>query len=168
MAVQEISMDAGWKFHIADKTTLSDAVAVTGWRWKQDDKHVIDAPSLGSQTFDTTGADWQVAAIGQDTFKGRVGFNWYRAVLSQVPGTHPMLHFTSVDDTADVYLNGVHLIHHEGWNDPFDVPLESEWKDDRPNVVTVLVENLTGPGGISGPVSLGNVLEAVAAVCGNF
>jgi len=58
-------MDAGWKFHIAHTTTL----AVTGWPWRQDDKHVIGAASLESQTFDTTGADWQDAGIGQDTFQ---------------------------------------------------------------------------------------------------
>ena len=59
-----------------------------------------------------------------------------------------------MDDNATVYLNGRRLVHHEGWNDPFDVDLGPAWKEGALNELAVLVENSDGPGGITGPVCL--------------
>ena len=165
---QSISMDAGWKFHLSDETNLKNAVSITGWRWKQDDNRAIDAASLGAAAFNSSGADWANAVVGQDTFQGRVGFNWYRTVLPDVAGPNRALHFRSVDDNADVYLNGVHLIHHEGWDDPFDVPLDSAWKAGGPNVLTVLVQNTAGQGGISGKVVLGDTVAAIVPYAAGY
>ncbi len=68
----------------------------------------------------------------------------------------------AVDDNATVYINGKQMIHHEGWNEAFDVPLDAVWKRGGPNVVTVLVENTAGAGGITGQVILGTPTSPVA------
>ncbi len=75
--------------------------------------------------------------------------------LRSLDAPHRVLHFESVDDNATVYLNGKRLVHHEGWNEPFDVPLDAAWRAGSPNVVSVLVENTAGAGGITGAVTLG-------------
>src|SRR5262249_49181687 len=65
-----------------------------------------------------------------------------------------VLHFESVDDNAVVFLNGVRLGRHEGWDEPFDMPIGKAWKPEGPNVLTLLVQNTDGAGGVSGAVTL--------------
>ena len=77
-------------------------------------------------------------------------------------GPGHFLHFDGVDDNATVYLNGRRLMHHEGWNDPFDVDLAPAWKEGGPNELAVLVENTAGAGGITGPVHLEHLTQALA------
>ncbi len=154
-ARQRVRMDAGWRFLRMAPTTPAHASAVTSWRWRPG-----LAPEAGQVTvaaLDTSGSDWKDAPTGQDTFNGRVGFAWYRAALPPLAYPHRVLHFENIDDNATVYLNGVKLTHHEGWNDPFDVPLDTAWNASGPNVLTVLVENTSGPGGIMGAVTLGTL-----------
>jgi beta-galactosidase len=59
-----------------------------------------------------------------------------------------------VDDNAAVFLNGVRVGRHEGWDEPFGVPLRAAWNPSGPNQLVVLVQNTAGAGGIMGPVSL--------------
>ncbi len=145
-------MDAGWRFQKA-VTNLAHASAVTAWRFRPG--LPSEASQMTAADMDTSGGDWKDAATGQDTFGGRVGFAWYRTTLPALNVANRVLHFEGVDDNATIYLNGVKLIHHEGWNDPFDVPLDGVWKAAGQNVVTVLVENTSGQGGITAPVTLG-------------
>ena len=151
-------MDSGWRFQLAAPSTLGHAAAVTDWRWRPG--LPTEAAQMTAENLDTSGGDWKASVSGQDTFGGRVGFAWYRASLPDLPYRHRVLHFESVDDNATVYLNGVKLIHHEGWNDPFDVPLDMAWHTGGPNVVSVLAENTAGGGGIMGPVTLGALAAA--------
>jgi beta-galactosidase len=109
-----------------------------------------DAPA----TVDTTGPDWSDAQTGDDTFHGRLGFLWYRVTLGDAPGPRRALHFENVDDNATVWLNGKKLLRHEGWGQPFDVPLDAMWNPHGPNQLAVLVENTAGAGGIMGPAAL--------------
>ncbi len=146
-------MDAGWRFQRAAPTTLAHASAVTAWRFRPGP--AAEAAQMTANSLDTSGGDWKNAAMGQDAFGGRVGFAWYRAALPALNASHRVLHFEGVDDNAAVYLNGMKLISHEGWNDPFDVPLDAAWNASGPNALTVLVENTSGPGGIAAPVTLG-------------
>ena len=147
---QRLLMDAGWRFQRSAPTALAHAAAVTGWRREAATAQPADVPGA-----DTSGPSWQNAAVGADAFGGAAGFTWYEAMLPDLTFPNRALHFESVDDNATVYLNGVKLTHHEGWNEPFDVPLGSAWKPGGPNVVAVLVENTAGAGGISGTVTLG-------------
>ena len=131
--------------------------ALTTWRVKND-----NAPNKATPPADTTGADWRDATIGPDVFNRQRGFAWYRTTLPALPntgGAHRRLHFENVDDNATVYLNGKQVGTHEGYGQPFDVPLDAAWNEAGPNELAVLVENTDGTGGIGGPASL----ETVAA-----
>ena len=151
---QHILMDAGWRFHPVANVALGHAAPITAWRWRAG--QASEAAQVIATDADVTGADWKdVAAPGPDVFGGRSGFAWYRTTLPDLAGPGRLLHFDSVDDSATVYLNGKRLVHHEGWNDPFDVPLDSAWHAAGPNVLSVLVENVGGGGGIAGAVTLG-------------
>ena len=149
-------MDSSWRFQIAAPMVLGHTAAVTSWRWRPGLPG--EAAQMTAAGLDTSGGDWKDAPVGQDTFGGRVGFAWYHAVLPPLAETGRVLHFESVDDNATVYLNGVKLIQHDGWNDPFDVPLDRAWHTGGSNSVTILVENTAGAGGIAGPVTLGTAL----------
>ncbi len=151
-------LDAGWRFQKAMPNPLAHASAVTAWRFRPG--LPSEAALMTAASLDTSGGDWKDAAAGQDTFGGRVGFAWYRTTLPALPTPRRVLHFEGVDDNATVYLNGISLTHHEGWNDSFDVPLDSVWKTGGPNTVAVLVENTAGQGGITAPVTLGTETAA--------
>ncbi len=156
-ARQRILLDAGWRFHrgeIPGLTLGASGTPVTAWRWTADERARSDAEKMAAPDLDTSGGNWKEAKTGDDTFRGRVGFSWYRTTLPNVSRVIPSLHFESVDDNARVYLNGKRLTSHEGWDDPFDVDLTPAWKADGSNVLAVLVENTAGMGGIIGPVSL--------------
>jgi beta-galactosidase len=159
-------MDQGWRFHFGDLPFGSAGSAVTAWRWRADDQGPNDAEQMAAPGLDTSGAGWQACKTGDDTFKGRLGFSWYRTTLATPPRARAdaeyILHFEGVDDNATVYLNGQKLLAHQGWDDPFDVPLSNAWKAGGPNELAVLVENTAGMGGIIGPVSLEIANSAVA------
>jgi len=154
---QRILLDAGWRFHrgeLPGVDMVAQGVPVTHWRWTADEAGAADANKMAAPELDTSGSGWKDAETGEDTFKGRIGFAWYRTILPATPGKAPTLHFDGVDDNATVYLNGQKLTSHEGWDDPFDVELKPAWKAGGPNVLAVLVENTAGAGGITAPVFL--------------
>ena len=128
--------------------------AIITWRVKND-----NTPDKAAPPTDTTGPDWRDAQVGEDVFNKKRGFAWYRTTLAALAGAHRRLHFEDVDDKATVYLNGKQIAVHEGYGKPFDVTLDSAWRDNAPNELAVLVENTDGPGGVNGSVSL----ETVAA-----
>lgn len=153
-ARQHILLDADWRFMQTKPVPLKDAVPLAAWRWRPGEAE--EAGQMTAAGVDTTGGDWKDAATGDDVFHGRIGFAWFRTTLPPLPASAGRtLHFEGVDDNATVYLNGQKLIHHEGWNDPFDVPLDAAWNANGPNVLAVLVENTAGAGGITAPVTLG-------------
>ena len=156
---QRILLDAGWRFKLAPEAAISDAVEIVNWRWKTDDLKGRDVENAGSDV-DTSGPDWHDAKSGDDTFQGRTGFEWFRAVLPDVPGPYRVIHFETVDDNATVYLNGRRVARHVGWSEPFDVPLDEAWKPGGVNSLAVLVENNDGPGGITARVDLGRLPPA--------
>ena len=143
-------MDANWRFQLAAPTALGQAVPVTAWR-----REAVTASQIALPGLDTLRPSWQNAVVGEDVFKSQAGFAWYEATLPTLAAPHHVLHFESVDDNATVYLNGKQLVHHEGWNEPFDVPLDTVWNAGGPNVVSMLVENTAGAGGIMGAAMLG-------------
>ena len=151
---QHILMDADWRFHQDAPVVLRDSTAVTAWRWRvgePGEEAAMTAAALG-----TTGGDWKDTATGDDVFHGRQGFAWFRTTLPALTAARGRtLRFEGVDDNATVYFNGQKLSHHEGWNDPFEVPLDAAWNAAGPNTLAVLVENTAGGGGVTAPVSLG-------------
>lgn len=144
--------------------TPGRTVAVSHFRWKADSRGEAGAGELAAPVVNTTGAGWSDATIGTDVFPDRKpGFVWLRTTLENVPGPHRTLHFDAVDDNATIFLNGKKLLHHEGYNEPFDVPLESAWQENGPNVLAVLDENTNGNGGIFGAVNLQGVPDKAGA-----
>ena len=154
---QRILMDAGWRFfrgEVPGGALTEQGTPVTHWRWRMDDAGAADTNQMADPALDAAGGDWKDAATGDDVFKGRVGFAWFRTTLPDIPGPPRSLHFEGVDDNGTVYLNGKKLTQHFGWSEPFDVDLGPAWRAGRPNVLAVLVENTAGEGGITGPVLL--------------
>jgi len=130
-------------------------ILINQWLWLADDNATNDAAAMTATNLDTSG--WQSAAIGQDVFNGHVGYAWFRTTLDALASTgRPLkLHFLCVDDNASVYLNGILIGQHTGISQAFDIsPLDYAWVNGGPNVLSVLVQNSGGAGGIVGPVSL--------------
>lgn len=140
---ERLRFDAGWRFHRGDLGSAAD-MPLAKWTWKAVEGRV----NAGETLPDLSADGWQETRPGQDTFHGRRGFAWYRAELPAIPGPNRTLHFESVDDNATVYLNSKKLLSHEGWSEPFDVPLDAAWKEGGPNLLVVLVQNTDGAGGI--------------------
>lgn len=145
---QRILFDAGWRFYPDHFPSMTNASAIVDWRIRQAATADEPVPT------DASGPDWADAHSGDDVFHGRLGFEWFVTNLPQNARAADIVHFDSIDDNGTIYLNGVKLLHHAGWDDPFDVPLKSAWNPAGPNVLSVLVENTAGPGGVTG-VSFG-------------
>jgi len=140
-----VRFDADWRFKKNPIDKLADGPGLP-WTWRR-----ATGPTEALPEAETA---WQ-PGTRRDVFNGRPGFAWFRTVLPAQPAdARRVLHFEAVDDNATVWVNGTKLTHHEGWNEPFDVPLKSVWKTDGENVVYVLVENQGGGGGIQAPVNL--------------
>ena len=128
---ERILIDSGWRFHLGDMNRDKNAsAAITEWRWKNSASDEAQGATYAAAAY-TPDTMWKKAAVGEDTFHGRSGFAWYRAILPDVPGPHRVLHFDSVDDNATVFVNGKRLLHHEGWNEEFDVPLDARVEGGR-------------------------------------
>jgi beta-galactosidase len=119
-----------------------------------DEKGMANSSKFTGPHFDDAAFPWQTVSTGTDVFRGKVGFAWFRANLPNRLLKQPSIHFATVDDNADVFLNGKFLLHHEGWDEAFDVNLAPAWSKSGPNELTVLVENTAGEGGITGNVTL--------------
>ena len=132
---------------ILDAGTAS-GTALTNWRVLADAGANSAAPPTG-----TAGAGWADGTTGPDIFNGRSGYTWYVATLPTTAGPHSRLRFENVDDNALVFLNGKQIAAHEGWGQPFTVPLDG-LREGSPNVLAVRVQNTGGGGGIQGTVTL--------------
>jgi hypothetical protein len=147
VARQRILMDADWQFQQLAPVALDNSVSVTTWRWRSLQSRPTDTDAAA---LNPSGTEWKDVGLGADVFGGRSGFAWFSTTLPALPRTGRVLQFAAVDDNATVYLNGVKVFQHEGWNDPFEVPLDSAWNASGPNNLVVLVQNTAGAGGITG------------------
>ena len=161
---QRTLLDADWRFQLGVDPVLTNRAEIMAWRWKVAEESAAVSPNV-TAALDSPATEWQDAKTGDDVFKGRLGFAWFRTELPQESGQGLIVRFQGVDDNATVWLNGQRLIHHEGWNEQFDVPLDTAWKKDGANVLLVLVENTAGPGGITAGVALGRI--KTQALAGN-
>lgn len=162
---QRVLLDSGWRFFRGEPSGAASAesigIPIDKWRCAPSAAGVnADAASIAQDIPET---QWKDVKIGDDVFKNKPGFMWFTAVLPKFTKPGNTLHFASVDDNATVYLNGFRLLHHEGWQDSFDVPLTSHFRVNSRNRLEILVENLNGPGGIAGPVLLRNGTETVVS-----
>ncbi|MCX6998115.1 MAG: DUF4982 domain-containing protein [Kiritimatiellaeota bacterium] len=170
-ARQRIRLNLDWRFHRGEVPVTNTATgksAVTQWRYMAVDASAVDAAQRSAPELDMSGDAWKDAKIGEDVFKNRSGFCWFRAILPKVAGDEPVVHFAGVDDNATVYLNGKKLDSHQGYGQPFDVELKAAWKPNGPNVLGVLVENTQGMGGIIGTVEVAPGNEAAGPARPDF
>ena len=137
---EEISLDAGWKFHRGDIPGALFSHPIPDWRWKVDDRGEASAAEMTAPDL-STGDGWQDAKPGDDTFHGRAGYSWYRAVVPGRQLQRVVLHFESIfgNTAATVYLNGQLLGRHNWSAKPFEVAAEGAWKAEGDNVLAVLV-----------------------------
>jgi len=147
---ERILFNAGWRFQLLEETknkTTSEGQLLAGWRW-----HVVPGGTTEQQALAAPPpageGEWKEAATGQDVFGSKSGFAWYRVVLPKMAEADRMVQFASVDDKGTVFFNGKLLTVHQGWDEPFEVALDSAWKSDGENVLLVLVENEAGGGGM--------------------
>ena len=145
-----VRMDEGWRFRQDPPSTVSMMSPFT-WTWRTAQVKNLDVAGLPD---DFGNGRWIEARIGRDVFQNRPGFAWFETDLGgDARNRTKSIHFESVDDNVVVFLNGKRLLRHDGWNDPFDVPLAPAWKNGGPNTLVLLVENTGGGGGIMGSVN---------------
>ena len=103
----------------------------------------------------TTASGWTNYPFGSDAFGGRAGYAWFQTTLPAISAAETVLaNFASVDDNAWIYLNGIPLATNTGWSVPFNVDLTKVWQADGTNVLSVLVQNTEGKGGIFSSATL--------------
>lgn len=153
-------LDFDWRFkRAAHFSNPKNAVSIHTWFWKQGTPDQV--AEMTAMHVDTTGHGWHKV----DTkFQGMpVGYAWYRTTLPPMNHAGRAIEFTHVDDNGSIYLNGHFIQSHQGWDLKFYVPLDDHWNPNGPNILTVLVNNTSGPGGIYGPVLAGYMPAELAA-----
>jgi beta-galactosidase len=97
---------------------------------------------------------WSDYTVGTDAFGGKPGYAWFQTLLPSVSSTGlEIASFSSVDDNGWVYLNGTLVVTNNGWNVPFYANLTRAWNPSGTNVLSVLVQNTAGKGGLDSGVT---------------
>jgi len=156
-------LDADWRFWAEPTVRLT--TQITDWVWVPGT--IDQATAMTAPVLDTSGAPWKKTVVGENTVADNSG-GWFRTTLPDIQGPGRTVRFESVDDNGTVYLNGQKLLVHTGWDGEFDVPLDSAWRDGGPNVLTVFVENINGPGGIYKTVTVGTVRQRTGLAAPSF
>lgn len=153
VAQERIRFDANWKFYRDETEPASAGRGPFKWEFKFAD---VDKLAVDQLPEDLDKGDWQPTQLGINTLNGRTRrFAWYRTDIGAEPGGEAKsLEFESVDDNAEVFLNGKLLKRHIGFGIPFSVPVREAWKPQGPNRLVVLVENTAAGGGINGGIDL--------------
>jgi beta-galactosidase len=93
--------------------------------------------------------------IGKDAYNGHKGYAWFQAGIPYDAEHHPVaLDFGGIDDNAVVFVNGKRILSQDGFDIPFTIPLDGLLRPDSTNLITLLIQNTDGPGGISQPVEV--------------
>jgi beta-galactosidase len=117
---------------------------LTDWQVLLTNKTALNSPPPA-----TNAVGWTNYTVGTDAFGGRPGYAWFQTLLPSVSAAGAVLaSFSSVDDNGWVNLNGTLLATNFGWNVPFGADLTRAWNVAGPNVLTVLVQNTEGKGGL--------------------
>jgi beta-galactosidase len=155
---QEISLDVGWRFHRGDIPGALFSQPISSWRWKADDRGESSASEMAAPDL-ATGDGWQDAKPGDNTFKGREGSSWYRAVIKGKALDRVVFHFDSIfgNTSAWIYLNGKKIGQHHWSSKPFEVAAETAWKTSGDNVLAVVIGNTKDSGGGIGPVVIDGI-----------
>jgi beta-galactosidase len=139
VARQEFNFDQNWHFY-RPATGFADVHSSTG----------VTLPSLAAAMWEEVTLPHTVRLEPRDASGGQnyQGICWYRKQLSVKPEwkKHVLyLTFQGAMQVADVWLNGVHLTTHYGGYIPFTLDVSSAIHFDRPNVLTVRLDNSDNP-----------------------
>jgi glycosidase len=138
-APRMLSLDGGWHFRVdAHNTGFAE-------RW-------FDAA--------TEHASWMTLQVPgswdqQREFSSYDGFGWYakRFDAEDVAVAKTALVIDAVDDNAEVWLNGIRIGTHAGYGQRFFIDVTGKLLEED-NVLVLRIEDLAGPGGLVGSVSL--------------
>ena len=117
------------------------------WRYQ-----VADSDEFAQAAWDTSG--WPEMILPRNWFLGGLdhhGVVWFRSEFNVERPTdrYATLRFDGVDYAADVYLNGTHLGHHEGYFEGFAFDATGAVRD-GPNTLAVRVDSPFEPVGLDG------------------
>ncbi len=145
---------------VAFSAASMSSAAIRNWYWKiaGADDPTGDAAQMADPNLDPVAHGWSAGpGWNKDVFNNQPGYAWFRTTLPASTDPHHAIRFANVDDNAVVYLNGANVQGtHGGWGLPFVVNLDSAWNPNGANVLTVLVHNRGGGGGINGTVTFQN------------
>ncbi|WP_121811078.1 beta-galactosidase [Mucilaginibacter kameinonensis] len=121
-----------------------------------------DDVKQGPPAFDTS--VYKKYKIGNDVFNLKEGYAWFHTTIPQQPAGTAKIQvlFKSVDENATVFINGKQVIHHDGWNQPFEVNITDAEILKHPVDLTVFIENYSNEGGIDQPVKINAIGDATA------
>lgn len=128
---------------------------MTGWKVKR----AAELKDFGERYFtaEVDDSSWPEAEVvdNDKLFPDRyILYRKWVEVPESWKGRPVNISFGAVDDNAFVYMNGVKLGEHFGYNEPFQFKA-SEVKYGEKNLVAVMVDNPTSVGGIWKPVVMG-------------
>lgn len=99
------------------------------------------------------------------------GWGWYSQEIyipAMQSGQHLALVITSVDDNAKVWLNNSLVAIHEGSGELFHADITKIYNPDKENRITIMVDDIGGPGGLDGEVYLRKYLNEVDLLKGKY
>jgi beta-galactosidase len=140
---------------------------LTSWYWLNTGTTTAPTAATIAQV---TGTGFNPAANGWSTgtgWNGNVltgaGYAFFQTTLPALASPQSVF-FTNVEGSCTVYLNGTNVAGTGSVADvPFSVPLGSYWKSSGSNVLTVLVQDTSGDGGIPGAVIANPISGAIPA-----
>lgn len=136
------NFDFGWKFRLAEESTLSTEMFVPEYddaAWQS-----VDLP----HDWSIYNAPYADAPMGNDGGYYPAGFGIYRKVFTAPmieKGYSYRLHFEGVYQKSVVMVNGTHVSAHMYGYTPFHVDVTRFLKPGQKNAVTVLVDNVDQP-----------------------
>jgi beta-galactosidase len=111
---------------------------------------------------------WKKYMIGKDVFDHKEGFGWFSTTLENPPAgvKQIQLEFRSVDENATVFVNGIKLGKHTGWNIPFSFTINRADTLKTPIKLTLFIENYSNEGGIDQAIHANYLLPSTKQLTG--
>ena len=139
MTTFRMTLDGNWMFRIDPE--------------KRGESEQWFSPSQEHDTWDTLAVPGFWDALRD--YASFDGYGWYarRFDLRRDAAKKYALQFEAVDDHADVWVNGRHVGGHVGYGMAFTIDVTDALRNGE-NVIAVRVEDVMGPGGLMGSVTL--------------
>jgi beta-galactosidase len=130
---------------IANSGIVAGPTNLTNWKVM-----MTNSSAVGTTPPAPSASGWNNYTLGQDAFRNQSGYAWFQTTLPAASNASKVtVDFSSVDDNCWVYINGIQILSHQGWNASFQADLSSHWNSSGSNVLTLLVQNTGGVGGVN-------------------